>query len=121
MESSTVPDFGPFDLDTVKIAPYWATRELPYKAATNEIIHERTLDSCMVQITEINSLESVFVTPYPWQPRDMLQTDINKFYLSSEARTWTVNTTELVRTGSVMVARWIDNQFYRVLIRYHFN
>ena len=109
----------PFDVDfdTCKNAPYWATGALPYKAATNEIIGERTLDSNLVQITEIHSVESVYVTPYPWADRDMMQVDLNKFYLSPEARTWTVNSTSLVKTGQVMVARWVDNLYYRVLIR----
>ena len=61
-------------------------------------------------------MESMYVTPYPWANRDKTHMDLNKFYLSPEARTWTVNSTSLVKTGQVMVARWVEYQYYRVLI-----
>lgn len=104
------------DLDTMRVMPYCMSGCIPYGAVLHPDIDNRTLDDNLVQVTEVLSYDQVYVTPYPWKQRDLLLEQMYTFYSSGEGQRWKA-TIDFIRTGQVMVARWTDQLFYRVLIR----
>ena len=76
----------PFDLDESTTTEWWNNGILPYGAVEFETVQERTLDSPLVQVTQVNSFDDIWICPNPWNLKDELLEEMNKFYIDGEGR-----------------------------------
>ena len=107
----------PFDLDESTTTEWWNNGILPYGAVEFETVQERTLDSPLVQVTQVNSFDDIWICPNPWNLKDELLEEMNKFYIEGEGSHWTVPSTDYCRGRHLMSAPYGKVGYHRVLIK----
>ena len=106
------------DLDEMRAAKWWEVNIPPFGAVINvDKVEERNMDGPLVQITQVNSFEDIWVCPFPWDQRDELLTSMNKFYIEGEGRDWTIPDSEFCRGKFLMAAPYADYGYHRVIIK----
>ena len=106
------------DLDEMRAAKRWEVNIPPFGAVINvDKVEERNMDGPLVQITQVNSFEDIWVCPFPWDQRDELLTSMNKFYIEGEGRDWTIPDSEFCRGKFLMAAPYADYGYHRVIIK----
>lgn len=107
----------PFDLDEMRSSEWWEVGVLPYGAVEFETVQERTLNSPLVQVTQVNSFDDLWICPNPWNHKEKLTEDMNKFYVDGEGQDWKVPSTDYCRGRHLMAATYASVGYHRVLIK----
>ena len=106
------------DLDEMRAAKWWEVNIPPFGAVINvDKVEERNMDGPLVQITQVNSFEDIWVCPFPWDQRDELLASMNKFYIDGDGRDWTIPDSEFCRGKFLMAAPYADYGYHRVIIK----
>ena len=106
------------DLDEMRSAKWYELDVPPFGAVVNaDTIGERSIDSPLVQITQVNSFDDIWICPSPWDQRDKLLVDMNRFYLDGEGKDWIIPDSDFCRGKFVMAAPYADWGYHRVIIK----
>ena len=59
------------DLDEMKAAKWWELNIPPFDAVVDvDKVEERNMDGPLVQISQVNGFDDIWVCPFPWDERD---------------------------------------------------
>ena len=106
------------DLDEMRSAKWYELDVPPFGAVViADTIGERSIDSPLVQITQVNSFDDIWICPSPWDQRDKLLVDMNRFYLDGEGKDWIIPDSDFCRGKFVMAAPYADWGYHRVIIK----